>query len=303
MAGKAAAKDDSVTQPEATVPLFSYGTLRQPNVQRAAFGRLLEGRPDALPGFALSPMAITDPRAIAASGAAVHTIAGATGDPADLVPGLVFGLTAGELEAADRYEPDGVARVRVWLASGAEAFVYVSAETCYRFRPVTADDVPLLRAWRARPHVIEWWGAPDVEDAQDALADPRIAMWVVEHLGPGGPRPFAYAQDYAPRDWDDHPFAHLPPGSRGIDQYIGEPDMLGRGHGSAFVAAHCRRLFAAGAPAIGADPHPDNLRARRAYEKAGFVVASGSIETRWGRAVLMECRPSDRAGSGEAHRA
>jgi hypothetical protein len=72
----------------------------------------------------------------------------------------------------------------------------------------------------------------------------------VEHEG----RPFAYAQDYSPHDWADHPFAHLPPGSRGIDQYIGGPDMIGRGHGSAFARAHCDRLLAAGAPAIAPIP-------------------------------------------------
>ena len=51
--------------------------------------------------------------------------------------------------------------------------------------------------------------------------------------------------------------------------------MLDRGHGSAFIRAHCRRLFAAGAPAIGTDPHPDNKRAIRACEKAGFEIPVG----------------------------
>jgi aminoglycoside 6'-N-acetyltransferase len=154
----------------------------------------------------------------------------------------------------------------------------------YAFRPVNHADLPLLRLWRARPHVVEYWGPADVEEPEEVLADPRVAMWIVEHEG----RPFAYAQDYSPHDWPDHPFAHLPPGSRGIDQYIGEEDMIGRGHGGAFVRAHGDRLFAACAPAIGTDPHPDNLRAIRAYEKAGFVVVSGPLDTCWGRALLME---------------
>ena len=157
----------------------------------------------------------------------------------------------------------------------------------YEFRPVTQDDLALLRDWRRRPHVIEWWGEPDVEDPEETLADARVAMWMVAHDG----RPFAYAQDYGPHDWPGHPFAHLPAGARGIDQYIGEPDLVGRGHGSAFVRAHCDRLFSAGAPAVGTDPHPDNARAIRAYEKAGFVIASAPLDTRWGRAVLMERWP------------
>jgi len=110
-----------------TVLLFAYGTLRQPEVQRTLFGRLLEGRPDALPGFALEPMRITDAKVVATSGSAIHTIARPSGDPADSVPGLLFGLKAGELEMADRYESGAIVRIAARLASGVEAFVYIAA--------------------------------------------------------------------------------------------------------------------------------------------------------------------------------
>lgn len=132
--------------------------------------------------------------------------------------------------------------------------------------------------------MLRWWGPLDAEDPAEALADPNVAPWIVEHDG----RPFAYAQDYDPHAWTPHPFGHLPPGSRGIDQYIGELDLLDRSHGTAFVRQHCDALFAAGAPAIGTDPHPDNRRAIRAYEKAGFAVVGGPTETGWGLALLME---------------
>ena len=157
----------------------------------------------------------------------------------------------------------------------------------YQFRPVIQGDFPLLQRWRGMPEVLPWWGVWQHAEAEfeSHLADPNIAMWIVALAG----RPFAYTQDYDCHAWDPHPFSHLPPGSRGIDQYIGEPDMLGRGHGSAFVRQQCERIFAAGAPAIGTDPHPDNHRAIRAYEKAGFKVTSEPVETRWGRAILMEC--------------
>jgi aminoglycoside 6'-N-acetyltransferase len=110
-------------------------------------------------------------------------------------------------------------------------------------------------------------------------------MWLVECDG----RAFAFAQDYDVHGWSPHPFSHLPPGSRGIDQYIGEVDMLDKGHGSTFIGLHVKRLFAAGAPAVGTDPHPSNVRARRAYEKAGFERTTGPVDTPWGRAMLMEC--------------
>jgi aminoglycoside 6'-N-acetyltransferase len=154
----------------------------------------------------------------------------------------------------------------------------------YVFRSVTTADLSLLRSWRVRPHVVEWWGDAGIEDPETVLADRRVSMWIVEHEG----RPFAYAQDYSPHDWHPHPFGYLPPSARGVDQYIGEQVMIGCGHGSAFVRQHCDRLFAAGALAVGTDPHPDNERAIRAYKKAGFATASAPLDTRWGRAVLME---------------
>jgi hypothetical protein len=114
---------------DASIALFAYGSLRQPEVQRAKFGRLLEGQADALPGFALAPLTITDPDVVATSGAAVHMIARPTGDPANLVPGLVFAITPAELEAADDYEVDAYTRIPLRLASGVDAFVYVGAGT------------------------------------------------------------------------------------------------------------------------------------------------------------------------------
>ncbi|HEX4738160.1 MAG TPA: gamma-glutamylcyclotransferase family protein [Allosphingosinicella sp.] len=110
------------------IPLFSYGTLQLPEVQRATYGRLLEGTPDVLVGYRLEPVLISSPDVVGISGLEVHTIAVPTGDPADRVPGVVFRLTAVEIEATDRYETDAYARIEVALASGVRAFVYVGPD-------------------------------------------------------------------------------------------------------------------------------------------------------------------------------
>ncbi len=107
--------------------LFSYGTLRQREVQVALFGRPLDGRADVLPGYTVVPLQITDPTVIATSGSAQHTVARPTGDPRDEVPGLVFRIGESELAAADAYEVSDCRRVSVRLRSGIEAFVYVDA--------------------------------------------------------------------------------------------------------------------------------------------------------------------------------
>jgi gamma-glutamyl AIG2-like cyclotransferase len=109
------------------VALFSYGTLQQPQVQLANYGRLLDGQSDALLGYRLVALEITDPEVVRISGKATHTIARATGDPADRIPGMVFMLTQAELAATDAYETGAYARVEVTLESGRTASVYVSA--------------------------------------------------------------------------------------------------------------------------------------------------------------------------------
>lgn len=114
-------------EPEPVERLFSYGTLRDPAVQRSTFGRELGGQPDRLPGYALALLVVGDPDVVAVSGSAQHPIVAATGNPDDLVEGIVLELTSAELTAADTYEVSDYARVSARLASGAQAWVYVAS--------------------------------------------------------------------------------------------------------------------------------------------------------------------------------
>ena len=106
--------------------LFSYGTLRFPRVQRETFGAELPTVPDALIGWRLGVLRITDAAVLALSGAAEHPILERTGDASDRVDGSVLELTRAQLAAADRYEVDDYARVAVTLESGVEAWVYAA---------------------------------------------------------------------------------------------------------------------------------------------------------------------------------
>ena len=106
--------------------LFSYGTLRQPDVQLATFGRELEGRADAIVGYHLDYVTITDPHVIATSGSDRHPIL-KPGAPTAAVEGTVFSISEAELAAADAYEVADYVRVAVPLRSGPTAWVYVFA--------------------------------------------------------------------------------------------------------------------------------------------------------------------------------
>ena len=106
-------------------PLFSYGTLQLPAVQEATFGRRMPMRAATLPGYVLDTVAIADEHVVRVSGSAEHPFARATGDPADVVEGVVLELSDDDLTAADEYEVDDYARVAVALSSGETAWLYV----------------------------------------------------------------------------------------------------------------------------------------------------------------------------------
>jgi hypothetical protein len=112
---------------DATVLLFSYGTLQDKAVQLANFGRELTGFADSLPGYSTSLIAIRDAAVVAASGKTHHTIADPSENLTDEVRGVVYQITPQELDAADRYEVSEYTRVLVTLKSGKQSWVYVRA--------------------------------------------------------------------------------------------------------------------------------------------------------------------------------
>ena len=113
--------------PKQTQLLFSYGTLRQRDVQLSTFGRELDGRPDAIVGYELDYVTITDPHVVATSGSDRHPILRPSDRAGAAIEGTVFAISEADLAAADEYEVDDYVRVAVPLRSGDEAWVYVFA--------------------------------------------------------------------------------------------------------------------------------------------------------------------------------
>jgi len=153
----------------------------------------------------------------------------------------------------------------------------------YQFRPMSADDLPLVKDWLARPHIVEWWGDPDEQFGlvSGDMNEPAMDQYIVS----AEEKPFGYLQCYRLTDWNIC-FGSQPEETRGIDQMIGEADFLNRGHGSAFIRAFSEKLLATGTPRVVTDPDPANARAIRAYEKAGFGKER-LVETPDGGALLM----------------
>jgi aminoglycoside 6'-N-acetyltransferase len=154
----------------------------------------------------------------------------------------------------------------------------------YQFRPMATEDLPMVRRWLEAPHVAQWWHDPDAQFAlvSEDLDHPAMDQFIVAT----DERPFAYMQCYDPAAWPDNGLGAHPDGTRGIDQFIGEPDLIDRGHGSALIRSFVDDLLKKGTPRVVTDPDPENIRAIRAFEKAGFQKAR-LVNTPDGCALLM----------------
>jgi RimJ/RimL family protein N-acetyltransferase len=158
------------------------------------------------------------------------------------------------------------------------------------FRLLTEEDLPTLLEWLQRPHLAGWWeGCDSLEELKEEylpLMDerPQTKGYIASLDGTS----IGYIQSYVAMDAGDGWWAEeRDPGVRGIDQFLADEGQLGRGIGTQMVRSFTALLFEDPAVTrIQADPSPQNERAIRCYEKAGFRKA-GMIETPDGKAMLM----------------
>ena len=168
-----------------------------------------------------------------------------------------------------------------------------ASEKPVALRLMTEQDLPMLHEWLNRPHILEWWGAEEERPTLDevrqhysprALAEDSVTPYVAML----GEEPIGFAQSYVALGsdagwWQDE----TDPGVRGIDQSLADPAQLNKGLGTTLVRALVQRLFSdPTVTKIQTDPAPDNHRAIRCYEKAGFVQQK-VITTPDGPAVYM----------------
>jgi aminoglycoside 6'-N-acetyltransferase Ib len=170
--------------------------------------------------------------------------------------------------------------------------IVTTSASLVTLRLMTEDDIPRLHAWLRRPHVAEWWAGEEslsleearVEYSPRVMASDRETPYIAMLEG----QPIGYAQSYVALGcgggwWEDE----TDPGVRGIDQFLSEASLLGRGLGTSLVAALVELLFCDPAVTkVQTDPEPTNLRAIRCYEKAGFKAVR-TIVTPDGAALYM----------------
>jgi aminoglycoside 6'-N-acetyltransferase len=147
------------------------------------------------------------------------------------------------------------------------------------FRPITDADVPRLVAWLRDPEVGAWWhGLSETYD--EAFVHEHVLHagdFVTQAIVEVGGGPIGFQQWYP---LADEPETLLEYGlsaadaAYGIDQFVGESALHGRGLGTRQVSSVAHWLLSPdgpGARRVFTDPVVENARAIRCYEKAGFA--------------------------------
>jgi aminoglycoside 6'-N-acetyltransferase len=159
--------------------------------------------------------------------------------------------------------------------------------TIRRMRDEVGDYGLLLR-WRSAPHVAEWWDTAKTELGLEGViakyrsrtgsSDPTVAC-IIEVAS----LPVGYIQYYPWAAYEAEMREiglELPAGYWGVDIFIGERDHIDRGFGSQAVSLVYRYLRdQGGAVGVALVVARDNVRAQRAYEKAGLLRVSEVLDT------------------------
>jgi len=140
-----------------------------------------------------------------------------------------------------------------------------------RLRRATLEDVPMLRRWDEQPHVVASSGDDGGWDWEAEI--PRDVDWAEMLIAEEGGRPIGFVQIIDPAREESHYWGDCEENLRAIDIWIGEPDCLNKGYGTEMMRLAIERCFAdPKVTAILIDPLASNLRARRFYERLGFVA-------------------------------
>jgi aminoglycoside 6'-N-acetyltransferase len=151
----------------------------------------------------------------------------------------------------------------------------VAASPEFGFRFLQRSDFPDLQRWLSEPHVSRWWGEPfdsaGLDEKYRAIlerTDPTFVFVITLDRTPIG-----MIQTYLLSDNPEYEAAVGVDSAAGVDLLIGEPDLVGRGLGPEILRSFISRIGWPTYPEVRrymAGPSLENVRSRRAFEKAGF---------------------------------
>lgn len=147
-----------------------------------------------------------------------------------------------------------------------------------------------LRGWLRQPHVARWWG--DEQRAMEHAAHCRPDAHAVI-VADGTPIGYLCWQTPTPAELAAAGLTDLPEGLVDIDILIGEPELLGQGVGSQALRLLLTQLRTESSFSYaGLGTSVSNMRAIRAFERAGFRLFREFQDPEWGpcRYMVAEVR-------------
>ena len=150
-------------------------------------------------------------------------------------------------------------------------------------RDFSKSDLPLMLKWLTDDNVLEYYEGRDARFTMETLSEhyleelPDGFRVIIEYRNV----PIGYGQVYQLSGdlFDEYDYLDDGRVVFAMDQFIGEPDYWNQGIGTAFLqmmAAYLKTCKAA--DRILLDPHKNNPRAIRAYQKAGFRIVKSLPE-------------------------
>ena len=157
------------------------------------------------------------------------------------------------------------------------------------FKPLRTEDFPMLHEWLNREHILKNWGGPTelsniTTQYESRLHSDKIFPFIVY----ANELPIGFIQAYNASYFQNGLTEEVQKGIFGIDQFIADRNLLGKGIGSTFIKKFTdTMLLQNDIVSLISTPPLSNTAAIRAYQKAGFHRKS-KIRTHDGMAMLME---------------
>lgn len=159
--------------------------------------------------------------------------------------------------------------------------------TTFTFRPIARGDFALLSGWLATAHVARWWNDDpalaaiehDYGPCVDGIEPAHVFIASLDGRDLGLIQRYRFAA-YPGYCAELAPIVRLPARSSGIDYLIGPPPALGKGLGTAMIAAFVAQTWTddPDTTAIVVPVQAGNRASWRALERAGFLrVAEGDL--------------------------
>ena len=151
------------------------------------------------------------------------------------------------------------------------------------FRPLIADELPLMYEWLQREHIQRWWTGRETYDEVVQHYLPAIEgseptdLYLILSDG----LPVGFIQTYRVSDYPEYrDLVAVEEGVAGVDLFVAEPELTGRGFGSEALRRFVADVVFSN-PAIHAciaDPDAENVASLRTFGKAGFRVVRQFVD-------------------------